>query len=80
MTADGWARTTFVGTEQAQAQIVAELTPDARLELLEQLLELAEASGALRRAREAKQKTLNDLWAGVRSAPTGHAGGTKDAL
>ncbi|GAC1441873.1 MAG: hypothetical protein NVSMB55_10850 [Mycobacteriales bacterium] len=77
MTADDWARTTFAGTEQAQAQIVADLTPDARLELLEQLLEIAEASGALRLAREAKQQTVNDLWNGARSTPKGHAGGTK---
>jgi len=63
VTAEDWARTTFAGTEQAQAQIVADLTPDARLELLEQLLEIAEASGALRRAREAKQEALDDLWA-----------------
>lgn len=63
MTADEWARTTFVGTEQAQARLAAELTPDARIELLEQLLEIAEASGALRRAREDKQHTIDDLWA-----------------
>jgi uncharacterized tellurite resistance protein B-like protein len=63
MTADDWARTTFAGTEQAQAQLVAKLTPDARLELLEQLLEIAEASGALRRAREDKQRAIDDLWA-----------------
>lgn len=80
VTAEDWARTTFAGTEQAQAQIVAELTPDARLELLEQLLEIAEASGALRLARETKQETLNDLWAGAGSNPKGHAGGTKHAL
>lgn len=63
MTADDWARTTFAGTEKAQAQLVAELTPDARLELLEQLLEIAEASGGLRRAREAKQQAIDELWA-----------------
>lgn len=63
MTADDWARTTFAGAEQAQAQLAAELTPDARLELLEQLLEIAEASGALRRAREAKQEAIDAGWA-----------------
>ena len=69
VTADDWARTTFAGTEQAQAQIVADLTPDARLELLEQLLEVAEASGALRLAREAKQEALDELWAWSAGAP-----------
>lgn len=63
MTAEDWTRTTFVGTEQAQARIVADLTPDARLELLEQLLEIAEASGALRRARDDKQQAIDQLWA-----------------
>ncbi len=63
MTADDWARTTFAGTEQAQAQLAADLTPDARLELLEQLLEIAEASGALLRAREAKQAAIDAGWA-----------------
>ncbi|GAC1611969.1 MAG: hypothetical protein NVS3B26_30190 [Mycobacteriales bacterium] len=63
MTAGDWARTTFAGTEHAQARVAADLTPDARLELLEQLLEIAEASGALRRAREDKQREINDLWA-----------------
>jgi uncharacterized tellurite resistance protein B-like protein len=62
VTADDWARTTFAGTEEAQAQLAATLTPDARLELLEQLLEIARASGALRRAREAKQKSIDKLW------------------
>lgn len=63
MPADDWARTTFAGTERAQAQLAAELTPDARLELLAQLVEIAEASGALRRAREDKQQAIDDLWA-----------------
>jgi uncharacterized tellurite resistance protein B-like protein len=62
VTAEDWTRTTFAGTEQAQAQVVADLTPDARLELLEQLLEIAEASGALRRAREDKQRAIDELW------------------
>ena len=63
MTADEWARTSFAGTELAQAQVAAGLTPDGRLELLEQLLEIAEASGALKRAREDKQQAIDDLWA-----------------
>lgn len=63
MTADDWTRTTFAGTERAQARVEAGLTPDARLELLEQLLEIAEASGALQRAREDKQQVIDHLWA-----------------
>lgn len=63
MTAEDWARTTFAGTEHAQARVAAELTTDARLELLEQLLEIAEASGALRRARDDKQQRIDQLWA-----------------
>jgi uncharacterized tellurite resistance protein B-like protein len=63
VTADDWVRTSFAGTERAQALIEAGLTPDARLELLEQLLEIAEASGALQRAREDKQLAIDTLWA-----------------
>lgn len=62
MTAEDWAGTSFAGTEHAQARVAAELTTDARLELLEQLLEVAEASGALRRAREDKQRAIDQLW------------------
>jgi uncharacterized tellurite resistance protein B-like protein len=60
---DPWDRATFVGTEQAQADLIADLTPDERLALLEQLLEIAEASGALQRAREDKQRLLDQAWA-----------------
>jgi hypothetical protein len=60
---DPWGRATFGGTEQAQADVIAELTPDERLVLLEQLLDIAEASGALQRAREDKQRQLDEAWA-----------------
>jgi hypothetical protein len=60
---DPWGRATFAGTERAQADIVADLTTDERLALLEQLLDIAEASGALQRSREAKQRELDELWA-----------------
>ena len=63
MSADPWNRATFAGTEQAQAEVVADLTADERLALLEQLLDIAEASGALQRSREAKQRVLDELWA-----------------
>ena len=62
MAADGWDRATFAGTEKAQAQVIATLTPAARVALLEQLLEVARASGALQRAREQKQRALDALW------------------
>jgi hypothetical protein len=60
---DPWSRATFAGTERAQADVVADLTTDERLALLEQLLDIAEASGALQMSREAKQRTLDELWA-----------------
>ncbi|MBK5306423.1 MAG: hypothetical protein JJD92_07025 [Frankiaceae bacterium] len=63
MSDDPWSRATFAGTEQAQAELIADLTPDERLALLEQLLEIAEASGALQRACEDKQRTLDEAWA-----------------
>jgi uncharacterized tellurite resistance protein B-like protein len=63
VTTDPWSRATFIGTERGQAEVIAALTVDERLALLEQLLEIAEASGALRKARDAKQRAINDLWA-----------------
>jgi uncharacterized tellurite resistance protein B-like protein len=63
VSADPWSRATFAGTEQAQADVIADLTADERLALLEQLLEIAEASGALQRAREDKQRQLDEAWA-----------------
>jgi uncharacterized tellurite resistance protein B-like protein len=59
---DPWARATFAGTRRAQAEVIAKLTPDERLALLEQLLDIAEASGALQRAREDKQRRLDRAW------------------
>lgn len=58
-----WAAATFAGASVAQADAVAALTATERVALLEQLLELAVASGALRRSREAKQRGLDALWA-----------------
>lgn len=60
---DPWTRATFSGTERAQADVIAALSVDERLALLEQLVELAAASGALQRAREDKQRALDELWA-----------------
>ena len=59
----GWERGTFTGTEGAQRDLLARLTPDERLVLLEGLLEIAEASGALQRARDDKQREIDALWA-----------------
>ncbi len=68
MAGDVWERATFAGTETAQAEVIAKLTPAARVDLLEQLLEAAQASGALRRAREQKQRALDAVW-GCHRAP-----------
>ncbi len=62
MTTEPWARATFAGTERAQADVIASLTVDQRIALLEELLALAEASGALQRSREAKQRAIDELW------------------
>ena len=64
MTGDDWDRATFAGTERAQAKVIASLTPDARIALLEQLIDVAQASGALQLAREHKQRALDDRWNG----------------
>ena len=64
MAEDLWERATFAGTEQAQAAVIAALTPDERLALLSDLLAVAEASGALQRAREDKQRRIDALWNG----------------
>jgi len=59
---DCWERATFAGTERAQAEIIADLSADERVALLEQLLEIAESSGALQQAREQKQRALDAVW------------------
>lgn len=71
MNADPWGRATFAGTERAQADLIAELTPDERVALLEELLEVAQASGALQRSREDKQRAIDLAWA----TPTASASG-----
>ena len=62
MSEDPWVRGTFEGTERAQAAVIAALTPDDRMSLLEELLALALSSGALQREREDKQRALNAIW------------------
>lgn len=57
-----WAQGTFAGTEAAQAEVIADLSPDERVALLEELLEAARASGALARAREEKQRLVDAQW------------------
>jgi hypothetical protein len=64
VSADPWSRATFVGTTAGQAEVVATLTVDERLALLEELLAIAEASGALAEDRAAKQRALDETWAG----------------
>ncbi|MGQ0464072.1 MAG: hypothetical protein ACT4QG_02010 [Sporichthyaceae bacterium] len=58
-----WDAATFAGASTAQAEAIAKLTPDQRIELLEELLEIAAASGALERARRAKQAQIDTAWA-----------------
>jgi len=73
MTAEQWHRATFDGTRAGQARELARLTPDERVELLEELLELAQASGALARSRAAKQQAVDALWAGRAPADPPHS-------
>ena len=78
MATDPWEQATFTGTAEAQLVRLARLTTDQRLALLEQLLELAESSGALQRSRAEKQAAIDRFWtekADV-SSDKGHAGGT----
>lgn len=63
MNADGWDAATFAGAQAAQDRDISDLTPDARVALLEQLLAVAIASGALQRARDEKQRVLDEMWA-----------------
>lgn len=62
MSGEDWSRETYAGTEAAQARVIAALTPDERLALLQELLALTEASSALQRSREDKQRELNAQW------------------
>jgi uncharacterized tellurite resistance protein B-like protein len=57
-----WEAATFAGTAAAQADRIAALTPTQRVAILEQLLEIAQAGGALQRALEDKQRALDELW------------------
>lgn len=59
-----WAGASFAGAAQAQAPRIRALSPQARMELLEELLELAEASGALERTRRDRQLAADAQWAG----------------
>jgi hypothetical protein len=58
-----WSAATFDGAAAAQAETVARLSPTERVDLLERLLELAVASGAVARCRADKQHALDALWA-----------------
>lgn len=59
---DPWVCGTFEGTARAQAAVIAGLTAEERMLLLEDLLELALASGALQRARQDKQREITAMW------------------
>lgn len=64
MTDFDWEQTTFDGVRRRQGRALAAASPAARLAVLEELLEIAEASGALASARKAKQRSVDDVWAG----------------
>lgn len=51
------------GTAAGPVQVIAALTPDQRLALLEEQLAIAASSGALQRAREQKQAAIDAMWA-----------------
>ena len=63
MSDEGWDAATFAGAREAHDRAVSDLTAEARVAMLEQLVEVAVASGALQRARDEKQRALDELWA-----------------
>lgn len=61
---DGWDVATHEGARRALRREVAALTPDQRLQWLDDALTMALASGALERSRERRQQECHLLWAG----------------
>ena len=59
-----WESATFEGVQQVQARALGATTPDERFRWLMEALELAEATGALARARAEKQAACDRLWEG----------------
>ena len=57
-----WESATFEGAREVQARALATTTPDERFRWLMDALDLAAATGALRRARADKQVECDRLW------------------
>jgi len=57
-----WSAATFDGAQRAQRDDIARATPARRLAWLEEVLVLAQASGALARARREKQMWCEATW------------------
>lgn len=64
MSEHNWEAATFEGAAAVHARELAALTPPERVVLLEQLLEIAQGSGALQRERELKQREIDKAWYG----------------
>ncbi len=60
---DDWSAASFDGARKACARAVATASPEQRLAWLEAALELAAASGALARARAARQALADQRFA-----------------
>lgn len=60
---DPWDAGTYDGAERVLRREVAALTPDQRMQWLDDALRLALASGALQRARQLRQLRCDELWA-----------------
>lgn len=57
-----WSAGTFDGLRRAQQRDIAALTPEQRLEWLGGALDLALSTGALARARAARQAEVDEGW------------------
>ena len=66
-----WSLGTFEGVRRDQARRAAAATPAQRIAWLEEMLQLALASGALQRERRLKQREIDKAWYGLpaESAP-----------
>lgn len=59
---DDWSVATFEGAERARARRAAGTDPQQRWDWLHTALLLAQRSGALARARERRQREVDEEW------------------
>lgn len=59
---DDWESATYEGVERARAVAIARTTPQERYDWLMEALDLAEACGALARARADRQAECDWTW------------------